>query len=192
MAISCRARSASRRLASPPARQAHYVSHPDVRFNALKNPAKPSGRRHGLRSTVGFPRSICLLLACCPLMRRSGAVATDFLALGSCPCRFEFLADLVEAGGCGDVSSGALVIGMAGAAATASLTWAMSTLSASVNVSREEILSDVVGSGEAATIGGGVDVPALMAATPPAPLRQRTVSHTVLITANLAWFAWAN
>jgi len=68
----------------------------------------------------------------------------------------------------------------------------MSTLSASVNVSREEILSDVVGSGEAATIGGGVEVPALMATTPPAPLKQRTVSHTVLITANLAWFACAN
>jgi hypothetical protein len=65
----------------------------------------------------------------------------------------------------------------------------MSSLSASVNVSCEEVLSDVVGSGEAATVSGGVEVPALMATTPPAPPKQRTVSHTVLITANLAWFA---
>jgi len=65
----------------------------------------------------------------------------------------------------------------------------MSSLSALVNVSREGGLSDVVGFDEAATIGGGVEVPALMATMPPAPLKQRTVSHTVLITANLTWFA---
>ncbi len=73
--------------------------------------------------------------------------------------------------------------------ATASLMYAMSSLSTSVNVSREEVLSDVAGSGEAATIGGGVEVPASIAAMAPAPLKQRTVSHTVLITANLTWFA---
>jgi hypothetical protein len=68
----------------------------------------------------------------------------------------------------------------------------MSNRSASVKVSCEAILSDVVGCGEAAIIGGGVEVPALMATTLPAPLKQRTVSHTVLITANLAWSAYAN
>ena len=91
------------------------MSHPGVRFSALNNPAKPSGRRHGLRSTVDFLRSIFLLFGCWLLMRRSGDEAADFPTLG-----FNFLAGLVGAGGCGDVSSGALATGMAGAAATTS------------------------------------------------------------------------
>ena len=64
---------------APPTSRAHYVAHPGVRFNALNNPAKPSGRRHGLRSTVGFPRSIFLLFGGWLLMRRSGDAAADFL-----------------------------------------------------------------------------------------------------------------
>src|SRR6266702_3802033 len=105
---------------SPPTSRAHYVSHPGVRFNALNNPAKPSGRRHGLGSTVAFPWSTFrLFIGCWLLMRRSGDGAADFLALGSCQCRFKILGDVVGAGGCGEVSSGALATDMAGSAVTA-------------------------------------------------------------------------
>ena len=61
---------------------ANYVSHPGERFNALSSPAKPSGRRHGLRSTVAFARSTFLpFFGCWILMRRSGDTAANFLAL---------------------------------------------------------------------------------------------------------------
>ncbi len=41
-------------------------------------------------------------------------------------------------------------------------------------------------------VGGGVEVPAFVASTAATPLKQRTASHTVLITASSALFEYAN
>ena len=166
------------------------MSHPGVRFNALNKPAKPSGRRQGLRSTVGFSRSTFpRFFGCWPLMRRAAA---DFLALGSCQCRLTiFVVVAVGPGGCDGVSSGAFVTSITGFRAIGSRTCAISSLSALVNVSCEKLSPTVVCSGEALTSGGGVGVPALIATIAPRPIKQRTASHTVLITANPAWSEYA-
>jgi hypothetical protein len=60
----------------------------------------------------------------------------------------------------------------------------VSHLSALVNVSCEKVLPTVVCSGEALKVGGGVEVPALIATIAPRPLKQRTASHTFPIMAN--------
>jgi hypothetical protein len=65
-------------------------------------------------------------------------------------------------------------------------------LSASVKVSREKGSPTVVCSGEAPTVGGGVEVPALIATTAAKPLKQKAASHTVLITASPALFEYSN
>ena len=77
---------------SPNWGNANYVSHPGERFNALNNPAKPSGVRQLLRSTVAFPRSTFLLFfASSLLMRRPGDTAADFLVSESRQCRLTIL-----------------------------------------------------------------------------------------------------
>jgi hypothetical protein len=81
---------------------------------------------------------------------------------------------------------------MIGAMATGSRTYAISNLSALVKVSREKGSATVVGSGEAPAVGGGVEVPALVATTAATPPKQRAASHTVLITASPALFEYAN
>jgi hypothetical protein len=81
---------------------------------------------------------------------------------------------------------------MAGPTATASPTYAISNLSAFVNVSSEKVLPTVVCSGETPTVGGGVEVPALIATIAPRPLKQRAASHSVLITTGPAWSEYAN
>jgi hypothetical protein len=59
----------------------NYVSHPGVRFNALNKPAKPSGRRQGLRSTIGLLRSTLLsFFGSFSLLRRATGTAAGFLA----------------------------------------------------------------------------------------------------------------
>jgi hypothetical protein len=75
-----------------PRRRANYVSHPGERFNALNNPAKPSGRRHGLRSTIAFGGSTFLLFFdSFPffdfelLLRWSRELFVTFIEFGSCP-----------------------------------------------------------------------------------------------------------
>src|SRR5258707_9431659 len=125
-------------------------------------------------------------------MRRPRDTAADFLALESCQCRLTILGVGVGLGGCGRVSSGAFVTSMAGSTATASPTYAISHLSAFVSVSCERILPTVVCSGEAPKVGGGVEVPALIATIAHRPLKQRTASHTFLIMANPAWSEYAN
>jgi hypothetical protein len=173
------------------------VSHPGVRFNALNKPAKPSGRRQGLRSTVGFSRStLPRFFGSWPLMRRPADAAADFLALGSCQCRLTIFVVVVAVGfvvvvaagprRCDGVSSGAFVTSMTGLRAIGSRTYAISNLSALVNVSCEKLSPTVVCSVEALTFGGGVGVPAPIATIAPRPIKQRTASHTVLITANPA------
>jgi hypothetical protein len=169
-------------MCDPPAR---YVSHPGVRFNALNNPAKPSGRRQDLSSTAGFPRSTFLpCFGPSPLMRRPGDTAAGFLALGSCQCRLTMFVVAVEPGSCDGVSSGAFVTSITGFGATGSRTYAISSLSALVNVSCEKISPILVCSGGALTPDGAVGVPALIATIAPTPIKQRTASHIVLITAN--------
>jgi hypothetical protein len=76
--------------------------------------------------------------------------------------------------------------------AAGSRTYAISNLSALVKVSREKVSPTVVCSGDAPTVGGGVEVPALIATTAAKPLKQRAASHTVLITASPALFEYAN
>jgi hypothetical protein len=75
---------------------------------------------------------------------------------------------------------------MPGSAAIGIRTYAISSLSAFVSVSCEEPVAMVVGSGEAPTFGVGVGEPALIPTTAPRPIKQRTASHTVLITPNPA------
>lgn len=78
------------------------------------------------------------------------------------------------------------------ATAAGSRTYAISNLSALVKVSREKVSPTFVCSGDAPTVGGGVEVPALIATTAAKPLKQRAASHTVLITASPALFEYAN
>src|SRR5713226_9453233 len=119
------------------ASKANYVSHPGERFNALNNPAKPSGRRQGLRSTVAFARSTFLpFFGSWILMRRSGDAAADFLALGSCQCRLTIFG-IVKLRGCGGVSLGTCVASRTGSSTTGARTYAISSLSALVKVSCE-------------------------------------------------------
>src|ERR1700684_570008 len=67
-----------------------------LRFG-ISSPAKPSGRRQGLRSTVAFARSTFLpFFGCWTLMLRSGDADADFLALGSCQCRLTIFGVAVE------------------------------------------------------------------------------------------------
>jgi hypothetical protein len=157
-----------------------------------------------------------------PLMRRPGGTAATFLALGSCECRLTIFGVAGGLRGCGGVSFGTFVIGMTGPAAIGSRTYAISSLSALVNVSCEEPVPMVVLSGDASTIGGGVGVPALISCEEPVPmavlsrdvstigggagvpaliatiapkplkLKQRAASHIVLITTNPAWSEYAN
>jgi hypothetical protein len=75
--------------------------------------------------------------------------------------------------------------------AAGSRTYAISNLSASVKVSHEKVSLTVVCSGDAPAVGGGVEVPALIATTAAKPLKQ-SASHTVLITASPALFEYAN
>jgi hypothetical protein len=171
----------------------HYVSQFGVMFNARKSSANPSGRRQALSSTVGFPRVTFRTCFCSwRLELRPADAVADFVALGSYRWRFTTLGAGFGPAGCGEVSLGALATATAGSAAGVSRTSTISSLSASVNVSWEKISSAIVCSGEAAAIGGGVEVPALIATTPPAPLRQRTVSNTVLITDDLARSEYAD
>ena len=128
------------------------------------------------------------------LMRRSGDAAADFLALGSCQCRLTIFGVAVGLRGCGGVSFGTFVTRMTGSTAIRSRTYAISSLSALVNVSCEEPVPMVVLSGVVSTIGGGAGVPALIATIAPKPLKlkQRAASHIVLITTNPAWSEYAN
>src|SRR5258708_31977349 len=125
-------------------------------------------------------------------MRRPGDTATTFLALGSCECRLTIFGVAGGPRGWGGVSSGAVATGMTGSAADGSRAYAISSLSALVNVSCEEPIPMVVLSGDASTIGGGVGVPAQIAIIAPKPLKQRAASHIVLITTNPAWSEYAN
>ena len=165
--------------------KANYVSHPGERFNTLNKPAKPSGRRQGLSSTgSSLARSIFLLFfGSWPLMRRPGGTVATFLPLGSCECRLTIVGVAGGLRGCGGVSSRALVTGIASSTAIGSRTYATSSLSALVNVSCAKPVPTVVCSGEAPASGGGVGVPALIATVAPRPIKQRTASPTVLITA---------
>jgi len=88
----------------------------------------------------------------------------------------------------GRISSDAIVAGMMEATATASRTYVISNLSASVKVSREKVSATVVCAAGTTTIGSGVEVPALTATTAAKPPRQRPANHTVLITASPALF----
>ena len=82
--------------------------------------------------------------------------------------------------------------GMMESTATGSRTYAISNLSASVKVSREKVSPKVVCSGDAPAVGGGVEVPALIATTAAKPPKQRAASHPVLITASPALLEYAN
>jgi hypothetical protein len=93
---------------------------------------------------------------------------------------------MVKLRGCGEVSSETCVASMTGSKATGTGTYAISSLSAFVNVSCEEPVAMVVCSAEAPTFGVGVGGPALIATIAPRPIKQRTASHTVLITPNPA------
>src|SRR5258708_30642552 len=88
-------------------------------------------------------------------------MAADFLALESCQCRLTILGGAVGLGGCGRVSSGAFVTSMAGSTAPASPPYAISHLSALVNVSCEKVLPTVVCSGQAPKVAAAAAVPPL-------------------------------
>ena len=84
---------------------ANYVSHPGERFNAINNPAKPSGRRHGLRSTIAFEGSTFLLFFdSCPffdcelLVRLSCESFGTFIEFGSCQWRLAIFGTVVGNG----------------------------------------------------------------------------------------------
>src|SRR6266851_4027592 len=129
--------------------KANYVSHPGERFNILNKPAKPSGRRQGLRSTGSLARStFFLFFDSWPLMRRPGDTAATFLALGSCECRLTIFGVAGGLGGCGRVSLGAFAVGVTGSASIATRTYAISSLSALVNVSCGTPEPTVVWSGD--------------------------------------------
>jgi hypothetical protein len=117
-------------------------------------------------------------------MLRSGDADADFLALGSCQCRLTIFGVAVELSGRGGVSSVAFVTCMIGSSTSGARTYAISSLSALVNVSREEALAMVVSSRDAPAFGGGGGVPALIVTIAPRPIKQRTASHTVLVTSN--------
>jgi hypothetical protein len=161
------------------------------RFNTLNKPAKPSGRRQGMRSTGSLARST-LLLFFDSLMRRPGDTAPTFLASGSGECRLTIFGVAGGLGGCGGVSSRAFVTSITGSAATGRSTYATSSLSALVNVFCAKPIPTVVCSGAATTFGGGVGVLALIATVTPRPIKQKTASDPVLITANPAWSEYAN
>jgi hypothetical protein len=85
-----------------------------------------------------------------------------------------------------------MVAGKMEAMVTGSRTYAISSLSASVKVSREKVSPTVVCCGDAPAVGRGVEVPALTATAAARPPKQRPASHTVLITASPALFEYAN
>src|SRR5258705_3799570 len=173
--------------------KANFVSHPGERFNPFNKPAKPSGRRQGLSSTGSLARSAFLLLFdSWPLMRRPRDTAATFLALGSCECRLTIFEVAGGLRGCGGVSSRAFVTSITGSTETGSRTYATSSLSSLVNVSCAKPAPTVVCSGDAPTFDGSVGVPALIATVAPRPIKQRTASNTVLITATPAWSEYAN
>jgi len=148
--------------------KANYVSQPGERFNTLNKPAKPSGRRQGLRSAGSLARSIFVLFFdSWLLMRRPGDTAATFLALGSCECRLTIFGVAGGLGCCGGLSSCAFVSGITSSTASGSRTYATSSLSALVNVSCAKPAPTVVCSGDAPTFDGSVGVPALLATVGP-------------------------
>src|ERR1700722_4992177 len=94
---------------------------------------------------------------------------------------------IVKLCGCGDVSSDTGVVSITGSTATGRGTYAISSLSAFVNVSCEGPVATVVCAGEASTFGVGIRGPALIATIAPRPIEQGTASHTVLIMSTPAW-----
>lgn len=155
-----------------------------------------SGRRHGLTSSVTFARATFpLLFASRILMRRSGGAVAGCLACRSGFRLTTFLTIFgvaVGSGRDGRISSDAIVAGMMEATATASRTYVISNLSASVKVSHEKASATVGCAAGVTAIGSGVEVPALTATTAAKPPRQRPANHTVLITASPALFEDAN
>jgi hypothetical protein len=117
-------------------------------------------------------------------MLRSRDADADFLALGSCQCRLTIFGVAVELGVRDGVSSIALVTSMIGSSTSGARTYAISSLSALVNVSREEAPAMVVSFRDAPAFGGSIGVPALIVTIAPRPIKQRTVSGTVLVTSN--------
>jgi hypothetical protein len=76
---------------------------------------------------------------------------------------------------------------MTGSAATGTGTYAISSLSAFVKVSREEPVAMVICSRDASTFGVGVGGPALTATDALRPIKQKNASPAVLITSNPTW-----
>ena len=84
------------------------------------------------------------------------------------------------------------MVSITGSAATGRGTYAISSLSAFVNVSCEGPVATVVCSGEAPSFGVGIRAPALIATIAPRPIEQGIASHTVLITSTPRMAKYAN
>src|SRR5258707_7145726 len=124
-----------------------------------------------MRSTGSLARSTFLLFFdSCPSRRRPGDTAATFLAWGSCECRLTIFGVAGGLRGWGGVSSGVVATGMTGSAAGGARTYAISSLSAFVNVSCEEPIPMVVLFRDASTIGGGVGGSALIFCEEPVPI----------------------
>ena len=170
--------------------KANYVPHPGEMFNTLNKPAKPSGRRQGLRSTgSGLACSTFLLFFdSWPLMRRPGDVTVTFLVLGSCECWVTIFRVAGGRGGCGGVSSSTLAVGAAGSASIASRTYPVSSLSASVNVSCGTPETTVVWSRYVSTCGGrDAAVPALATIAASSTTMSRWLSHPSVYSVAGLW-----